>query len=131
MDDGVNDRLERARARAAEKKALDSRLATVLRQKKDRRASLEHLADRLRGAEADVLRAKVARDACAEDIEKLSADETRLGERIAALGDVASELDAALRDEKAVLAARGRARTRNRTWLTAKMGQSPLRFEVG
>lgn len=130
MDDGVNGRLERARARAAEKKALDSRLATVLRQKTDRRASLEHLDKQLRSKEAGVRRAKRARDACAEDIEKLSADEARLGERIAALGDVASEVAAALRLDAADVAAHGRTRPRGRTWLTAKLGQSLLRFEM-
>jgi len=62
---------------------------------------------RLRAERADVLRAKLARDACAASIESLAEDEARLAELIAALGDPGSDLAAALRDKEADLVARG------------------------
>lgn len=138
----MNDRLEHARGRAAEKAALSSRLDAVLRQKTDRRASLALLDEQLRGEEADVrameglslsamfatmlgrreerlraeradvLRATLARDACAAAIDKLRADEAGLNEQIAALGDVQSELTAALQEKESDLVARGDASAR-------------------
>jgi len=142
MHDDVNDRLERARARAAEKAALGARQDALLRQIVDREATLRRLdeqlareeadvralegkslsamfatmlgrkEERLRAERADVLRATLARDAESAAIGELRADEKPLREALWALGDTAAELESARRAKEADLVARGDAPAR-------------------